>query len=93
MPTQDFKGTITFPSAGGAITAMATAAEVLAGTEAAKATAPAVLSYIKGRPNLENLLYPSQNGGWRDIVRAGWKPAFFNQQWGGAPSWVGWMAT
>ena len=34
---------------------------------------------------LTNLLYPSQSGGWRDIVRAGWKPAFFNQQWGGAP--------
>jgi len=40
MAIQDFKGTITFPSAGGSITAMATAAEVLAGTEAAKAIAP-----------------------------------------------------
>ena len=40
MATQDFKGTITFPSAGGSITAMASAADVLAGSEAAKAIAP-----------------------------------------------------
>ena len=40
MPTQDFKGTITLPSAGGSITAMATAADITTGTEAAKAIAP-----------------------------------------------------
>jgi len=27
--------------------------------------------------NLVNLLFPSRNGGWRDIVRAGWKPALY----------------
>ena len=39
----------------------------------------------KQQTALTNLLYPSQNGGHRDIVRVGWKPAFFNQQWGGSP--------
>lgn len=33
---------------------------------------------------LTHLLYPSIDGGWRDIYRSGWKPAFFNQQWGGS---------
>lgn len=33
-----------------------------------------------------NLLYPSQDGRWRDIYRAGWMPNF-NQQWGGV--WYG----
>jgi hypothetical protein len=63
----------------------ATGAEEYTGTEAAKVSSPSTGKYIKGRPDLTNLLYPSQNGGHRDIVRAGWKPAFFNQQWGGAP--------
>ncbi len=38
--------------------------------------------------SLTNLLYPSSDGHWRDIYRAGWRPAFFNQQWGGA-QWGG----
>jgi hypothetical protein len=33
---------------------------------------------------LTNLLYPSVDGKWRDIVRAGWIPDTFNHQWGGA---------
>jgi hypothetical protein len=36
------------------------------------------------KSGLTNLLYPSADGGWRDIYRAGWVPSFFNQQWGGA---------
>lgn len=33
---------------------------------------------------LTNLVYPSGDGGWRDIFRSGWLPSWFNQQWGGA---------
>jgi len=96
----------------------ASAAEIVTGTEPAKAIAPDQLrastasaaeittgTAIKlitadqlktagivaggGSGNnekfLTNLLYLAENGGHRDIVRAGWKPAFFNQQWGGSP--------
>ncbi|HEY8098497.1 MAG TPA: hypothetical protein VIE65_20730, partial [Methylobacter sp.] len=35
---------------------------------------------------LTNLLYPSQDGRWRDIYRSGWLPNI-NQQWGGV--WYG----
>ncbi len=34
--------------------------------------------------SLTNLLYPRADGDWRGIYRGGWRPAFFNQQWGGA---------
>lgn len=34
--------------------------------------------------NLTNLVYPSRDGQWRDVYRAGWRPSGFNQQWGGA---------
>ena len=54
-----------------------------------KREASSTLEYLgdaeRKSENLVNLVYPAQSGGWRDIVRAGWKPAFFNQQWGGAP--------
>lgn len=33
---------------------------------------------------LTNLVYPSGDGGWRDVYRSGWLPGWFNQQWGGA---------
>lgn len=33
---------------------------------------------------LTNILFPSLDGGWRDIYRSGWLPGWFNQQWGGA---------
>ncbi len=34
--------------------------------------------------NLTNIVYPRADGDWRGIYRGGWRPAFFNQQWGGA---------
>ena len=34
--------------------------------------------------NLTNIIYPRADGDWRGIYRGGWRPAFFNQQWGGA---------
>lgn len=34
--------------------------------------------------NLTNLIYPRGDGDWRGIYRSGWRPSFFNQQWGGA---------
>ena len=37
---------------------------------------------------MTNLLYPTQDAGWRDTLRSGWIPAWFNQQWGGA-QWGG----
>ncbi len=45
-------------------------------------------STIKGtttRGGLTNVLFPTVGGGWKDIVRSGWLPWSFNQQWGGAP--------
>jgi len=33
---------------------------------------------------LTNFVYPSTDGGWRDIFRSNWKPFWFNQQWGGS---------
>lgn len=33
---------------------------------------------------LTSMIYPSRDGGWRDVYRAGWMPWGFNQQWGGA---------
>jgi hypothetical protein len=39
---------------------------------------------IRNPHALTNLLYPSADGQWRDIYRGGWKPAGFNQQWGGS---------
>ncbi len=61
-------------------------------------TAVRCISYIKATGeavvgggnaySLTNLLYPSSDGHWRDIYRSGWKPSFFNQQWGGA-QWGG----
>lgn len=48
---------------------------------------PIALPY--SQPNdLTNILFPSIDGGWRDTYRAGWLPAWFNQQWGGA-QWGG----
>lgn len=38
----------------------------------------------QAREGLTNYLYPSTDGGWRDIYRSGWQPSWFNQQWGGA---------
>jgi hypothetical protein len=32
-----------------------------------------------------DLLHVDSNTGHRDMIRGGWFPAFFNQQWGGAP--------
>lgn len=52
-----------------------------------KSTADATYLPISAPPNaanLTNLLYPSADGNWRDIYRAGWRPSWFNQQWGGA---------
>lgn len=34
--------------------------------------------------SLTNMIFPSADGQWRDIYRGGWKPAGFNQQWGGS---------
>jgi len=34
------------------------------------------------KSNLKDLIYPSYDGGWRDIIRGGWTPPL-NQQWGG----------
>ena len=34
--------------------------------------------------NLTNIIYPRADGDWRGIYRGGWRPSFFNQQWGGA---------
>ncbi len=34
--------------------------------------------------NLTNIVYPRADGDWRGIYRGGWRPSFFNQQWGGA---------
>lgn len=34
--------------------------------------------------SLNMLLHPSQDGAWKDIYKSGFKPAFYNQQWGGA---------
>lgn len=31
-----------------------------------------------------NIIAPRADGDWRGIYRGGWRPAFFNQQWGGA---------
>lgn len=45
---------------------------------------PEKLQISQVRRNLTNLLYPSLEGGWRDIFRSGWLPGWFNQQWGGA---------
>ena len=45
-------------------------------------------STIKGtttRGGLTNVIFPTMGGGWKDIVRSGWLPWSFNQQWGGAP--------
>jgi len=39
---------------------------------------------IGRKSSLTQLLHPSEDGGWGDIYKSGWKPAFFNQQWGGA---------
>lgn len=36
------------------------------------------------RDGLTNVMIPTVDGGWRDIYRAGWTPAGFNQQWGGS---------
>lgn len=41
--------------------------------------------------DLLNVIVPSITGeGWKDIIRGGWFPAFFNQDWGGAinPMWI-----
>lgn len=50
---------------------------------------PQVIPVLNGSPVqqpafLTNLLYPSVDGGHRDMYRAGWLPYWFNQQWGGA---------
>lgn len=42
--------------------------------------------YAMNRSALTHLLHPSLEGGWRDVYRAGWTPALFNQQWG-ASNW------
>lgn len=41
------------------------------------------VSQTLNQSGLRNLLYPSSDGFWRDIYKSGWKPGFFNQQWGG----------
>lgn len=40
--------------------------------------------YAQNRSALVHLLHPSIDGGWRDIYRAGWVPAYHNQLWGGS---------
>ena len=70
------------PLSGGALTGPLTLA-----ADPATALEAASKGYVDRKGNahdLTQLLYPSQDGGWRDIYRAGWKPAWFNQQWGGA---------
>ena len=74
-------GTHAWLSSGGAFT-LASGAEVAAGTDTLKALTPANAQYLKGRPALTDLLYPSVNGGLRDIHRGGWNLPL-NQQWGG----------
>ncbi|WP_215782005.1 choice-of-anchor R domain-containing protein [Paludibacterium sp. B53371] len=44
----------------------------------------AALSGIGSCAAPTSLLAPSNDGGWRDVYRAGWLPGWFNQQWGGA---------
>jgi len=40
---------------------------------------------LEGAPaDLTQLLYPSVHGSYNDIYRGGWRPFWFNQQWGGA---------
>lgn len=43
----------------------------------------AAMARVANPAGLTHLLSPTADGGWRDVYRAGWLPAWMNQQWGG----------